>query len=138
MRISRLRLKNWMNFREADVKLRDRAFIVGPNASGKSNLLDVFRFLKKVANTGFKEAVEERGGVTKIRSFWARRYSDIEIDVELSSGEDNGAPPDWRYRISFNQDNQTPKLGIVPLAVEIGQRTVVNRRNHITRHLLCQ
>ncbi|MDD9857444.1 MAG: AAA family ATPase, partial [Gammaproteobacteria bacterium] len=49
MIVSRLTLKNWRNFREADVPLRERQFIVGPNASGKSNLLDVFRFLRDIA-----------------------------------------------------------------------------------------
>jgi predicted ATPase len=105
MRISHLRLKNWKNFTEVDVKLRDRVFIVGPNASGKSNLLDVFRFLKKIATTGFKEAVEERGGVSKIRCLSARRSSDIEIEVALISDETRSKIPDWRYYIAFSQDN---------------------------------
>jgi recombinational DNA repair ATPase RecF len=38
MIVSRLILKNWRNFRSVDVPLRERQFIVGPNASGKSNL----------------------------------------------------------------------------------------------------
>jgi len=99
MRISRLRLRNWKNFTEVDVKLRDRVFIVGPNASGKSNLLDVFRFLKKVAFNGFREAVEERDGISKIRCLAARRYSDVKIDMELTSGESKS--PEWRYSLSF-------------------------------------
>ncbi len=43
MMIKRLIVKNWRNFRELDVPLRERQFIVGANASGKSNLLDIFR-----------------------------------------------------------------------------------------------
>jgi len=49
MIITKLVLKNWRNFRSASISLRDRAFIIGVNASGKSNLLDVFRFLRDVA-----------------------------------------------------------------------------------------
>jgi len=41
--ISRLILSNWRNFRSADIPLRSRMFIVGPNASGKSNVLDAIR-----------------------------------------------------------------------------------------------
>ena len=33
MLISNLRLKNWRNFRDVDVALQPRQFIVGPNAS---------------------------------------------------------------------------------------------------------
>ena len=41
MRFRRLRLWNWRNFVDIDVELQRRAFLVGANASGKSNLLDV-------------------------------------------------------------------------------------------------
>jgi predicted ATPase len=47
--ISRLKLKNWRNFRQVDVELRERVFVIGPNAAGKSNLLDALRFLRDVA-----------------------------------------------------------------------------------------
>ncbi|MBF2753804.1 MAG: AAA family ATPase, partial [Gammaproteobacteria bacterium AqS3] len=50
MYISRVQLKNWRNFVEVDVPLCPRQFLVGPNASGKSNFLDVFRFLHDIAN----------------------------------------------------------------------------------------
>lgn len=106
MRISHLTLRNWKNFRKVDANLSSRMFIVGPNASGKSNLLDVFRFLKKIAISGFKDAVKERDGVSKIRCLAARRYSNVEIDVSIISKEDNAKTPDWRYHISFNQDNR--------------------------------
>jgi predicted ATP-dependent endonuclease of OLD family len=40
MIISGLILKNWRNFRSLDVSFTERVFVIGPNASGKSNLLD--------------------------------------------------------------------------------------------------
>ena len=43
MRLTHLTPKNWRNFKLADFDLQDRLFIVGPNASGKSNLLDALR-----------------------------------------------------------------------------------------------
>ncbi|MCX7049886.1 MAG: AAA family ATPase, partial [Candidatus Sumerlaeota bacterium] len=49
MIVSHVRLKNWRNFREVDVALGNRVFLVGPNASGKSNFLEVFRFLQDIA-----------------------------------------------------------------------------------------
>lgn len=47
--ISRIRLKNWRNFRELDVPLRELSYLLGPNASGKSNLLDAFRAVPQPA-----------------------------------------------------------------------------------------
>ena len=76
MLISRLTLKNWRNFTNVDVALQQRQFIVGPNASGKSNLLDAFRFLRDIAKQkggGLQDAIEKRGGLSKIRCLSAGR-----------------------------------------------------------------
>lgn len=102
MRFTRLFLQNWRNFLKVDVALRERMFITGPNASGKSNLLDALRFLRDVAEPrgGFQEAVHSRGGVSLLRSLHARRYPDVVIDVSL---EIEGV--DWRYVLAFRQDN---------------------------------
>jgi predicted ATPase len=68
MRVTKLFLQNWRNFLKVDVALRERMFIVGPNASGKSNLLDAFRFLRDIAEPrgGFQEAVQSRGGEKRV------------------------------------------------------------------------
>jgi predicted ATPase len=99
MQITRLKLKNWRNFREADVPLAARTHVLGANASGKSNLLDVFRFLRTVAQTdggGVQKALKDRGGLTKLRSLHARRDPEVRIEVELV--DDSGvAPTFWRY-----------------------------------------
>ena len=108
LRFRRLRLRNWKNFRQVDVALRDRVFLVGANASGKSNFLDAFRFLRDIAlsGSGFREAVlhPRRGGVSGIRCLAARQYPDVEIAVELEEEGDDGAA--WKYEIAFHQDNQ--------------------------------
>jgi predicted ATPase len=49
MIVTHVVLKNWRNFRAVNVPLRERSFLLGPNASGKSNFLDVFRFLRDVS-----------------------------------------------------------------------------------------
>ncbi len=81
MFVSHVRLKNWRNFRKVDVKLGYRVFAVGPNASGKSNFLDAFRFLRDIAKQGggLQKAVADRGGLSKIRCLAARRYPDVEL-----------------------------------------------------------
>jgi len=103
MIVSRVILKNWRNFRSVDVPLGHRVFLVGPNASGKSNLLDVLRFLRDIAKPGggLQWAVEQRRGLPKIRCLAARREPDVEIEVQLSA---NGAQPAWRYAIGIKQE----------------------------------
>jgi predicted ATPase len=105
LKFRRLRLINWKNFLRAEVEIGDRLFLVGPNASGKSNFLDAFRFLRDLATTGggFQEAVVRRGGVGAIRSLAARRNPDIELHVELQESTDGSS---WHYELAFGQDSQ--------------------------------
>jgi predicted ATPase len=108
MLITRLRLKNWRNFRDVDVALGPRGYVIGANASGKSNLLDVFRFLRTIAQSeggGLQKALKDRGGLTKLRSLHARRDPEVRIEVELA--EDIGADqPLWRYILAFKPEGK--------------------------------
>jgi predicted ATPase len=109
VKFKRIKLENWRNFKEADIPLQDRAFVVGPNASGKSNFLDAFRFLRDIVTDGLEKAVqgEKRGGISKIRALSARKYSDIAIECELANSDGSL----WIYRIEINQDNlRRPKI----------------------------
>ncbi|PIG93110.1 ATP-binding protein [Gloeocapsopsis sp. IPPAS B-1203] len=103
MIISHLSLKNWRNFRAVDVDLRDRVFLVGPNASGKSNFLDALRFLRDLAKNGggLQKAVRDRGSLSKIRCLYARRYPDVEIEIHLAENELQA--PTWKYSIGIKQ-----------------------------------
>lgn len=113
MIISKLVLKNWRNFRSIDVALSERVFVVGPNASGKSNLLDAIRFLRDVAKAGggLQTAISQRGGLSKIRCLSARKEPDVEFTVEVAS-ELNKAP-EWRYSIGITQQVRGYRLPIL-------------------------
>src|SRR3972149_2964913 len=104
MRISHVDLYSWKNFRKVNVKLTDRVFLVGPNASGKSNFLDALRFLRDLAapGGGLQYAVFERGGVSKIRCLAARQDPAVGIKVQLAEGSRNV----WSYEIKFNQQTR--------------------------------
>src|SRR5882724_8316264 len=109
LRFTRIHVENWRNFTHADAELQRRVFLIGPNAAGKSNLLDVFRFLNDIASVGggFQEAVRRRGGVSRIRSLAARKYPDIRICTHIGNDEN---PTAWAYELSFTQDNQRRAL----------------------------
>jgi hypothetical protein len=80
--------------------------VVGPNAAGKSNLLDSLRFLHDLVAVGggLQEAIRERGGVSRIRSLAARKDPVVEIAVEI--GDDGADDPIWSYELRFTQDAQ--------------------------------
>jgi predicted ATPase len=104
LRFTHINLENWRNFAKVDIDLQRRGFLIGPNASGKSNLLDVFRFLRELVSVGggFQEAVHKRGGVSSVRCLSARRHSDIVVRSSVGTDDD---PHVWEYEIRFNQDN---------------------------------
>lgn len=113
MIISRIKIKNWKNFKYLDVTLKNRMFIVGPNASGKSNFLDVFRFLRDIAKKGggLQNAVIDRGGISKIRCLAARAHPNVEIEIHLS--EYDSEKIKWKYAIGIKQQprgNRFPYL----------------------------
>ena len=108
MLVQRLILKNWRNFQQADVLLRDVTYLVGANATGKSNLLDVFRFLRDVCKPkggGLQAAVAERGGISKLRCLHARRDPEVRIEAHLAEGADDPEPL-WRYAIGFKSEGK--------------------------------
>ena len=126
MLVSKLKLQNWRNFRKVEVSLRERVFVIGPNASGKSNLLDVFRFLRDVAKPnggGLQRAVAARGGMTKLRCLLARRDPEVLIQVELSEVVDEA--PVWRYSLAFKSEGKGRQRVVVSQEIVENLRTGV-------------
>lgn len=107
MYIKNIRLQNWKNFTKADIAVQDRAFLVGPNAAGKSNFLDALRFLNDLTKPGggLERAVSDRGGLKKIRSLSARTTPEVEISVELIESEKDVATS-WEYTLKVRQENR--------------------------------
>lgn len=101
MIISNIQLYNWKNFHECSVNLAERCFIVGANATGKSNFLDAIRFLRDIVKQGggLQTAVDSRGGITKIRCLSARTRTDIKIKVTLREQPESNDK--WIYSIDF-------------------------------------
>lgn len=126
VRIKRLQLANWRNFTHVDVPLQRRSFVVGPNAAGKSNLLDSLGFLHEIVSVGggFQEAIRSRRGVSRIRSLAARKNPKILIAIEV--GGDSSGPPEWSYELQFSQDAQQ-RAYIKAEVVKQEGRTVLER-----------
>lgn len=106
LRFNRIRLENWRNFVKIRTDLERRVFLVGPNASGKSNFLDAFRFLHDIVSVGggLEQAVRMRGGISRLRCLAARNPSDVVIHVGLDAeGPEQGR---WEYELHLTQDKR--------------------------------
>jgi predicted ATPase len=103
MKVSNITIRNWRNFKDANVAVKDRTFIVGANAAGKSNFLDVFRFLRDIASSsggGLQKAIKDRGGMKKVRSLAARKDPNILLDVIMTDEAET-----WRYVLEITQES---------------------------------
>ena len=100
MQITHVTAHNWRNFKNLDIAVADRLLIVGPNAAGKSNLLDLFRFLGDISRPGggLAAALEARGGLSRARCLFSRNNhkGELAIMVDLRDGED-----EWRYELAI-------------------------------------
>ena len=101
MLIKKIKLHNWKNFQNCEVILTERCFIIGANASGKSNFIDALRFLRDISKQsgGLQSAVEERGSTTKIRCLTAKTLTNVSFTIDL--GESNEEKLLWTYIIDF-------------------------------------
>lgn len=105
MRLTHVTVKNWRNFKQADFELQDRMFVIGPNASGKSNLLDALRFLRHIASPGggFQDAVDRRGGMARIRCLAARNFNHGHVTLRIAIEDDSNATR-WSYEVTFTAE----------------------------------
>ena len=107
MRLTHVTVKNWRNFKQADFALQDRMLVIGPNASGKSNLLDALRFLGQIASPGggFQNAVASRGGTARLRCLAARRFNKGRVTLRITIGDDE-RPCTWAYEVTFTAEQR--------------------------------
>jgi len=107
MFITHVKIKNWRNFQEAEFNLTQPvSYIIGPNASGKSNLIDVFRFLRDICKPtggGLQQAIRLRHGLKKVRCLHARNDPEVRIEVALSDSLTDTSPT-WRYTLGFKSE----------------------------------
>lgn len=91
--ITRLWARNFRSIGSAELELDPLTVLVGPNASGKSNLLDMAGFLGDIARYGLETAVTRRGGMGSI----ARRNPagavaasevGLEVGIEVGLGQE--------------------------------------------------
>jgi predicted ATPase len=61
MLIKRIQISNFKSFKDLDIKLGAFNVVVGANASGKSNFIQIFRFIRDIANLGLENAISLQG-----------------------------------------------------------------------------
>jgi predicted ATPase len=130
LRFTNLALTNWRNFRHVNIALDKRAFFVGPNASGKSNLLDAIRFLSEIARPGsggLQAAVEARGGFSSLRCLQARTQPYVEFVADVGNDDETSR---WKYQLRINVEKREKFPTVVHEKVWQAGHLIKDRSRH--------
>ena len=118
--IRRLQARNYRCLRYVDLRLDRFQVLVGPNAGGKSTVLDAVGFLGDLVASGVEAAVERRS--PDFRDLvWARPERGDGIGFELAvecglSASDPNAPPEpaddrvFRYEVAIREVDGAPRI----------------------------
>lgn len=113
--IKKLQVKNYKSLKNLDLELGRRNVLVGPNMSGKSNLIDCFKFLTQMCISGVSRVFLDRGGFSEV--VW-KGESDGPISFRLvieqeANEEESGKS--YEYEISIAG---SPTTGLISIERE--------------------
>jgi predicted ATPase len=79
--------------------------LVGPNAVGKSNVVDCLRFVRDAVSTDLEHAVSTRGGIGRVRQY--SKTKPFKVSVKLEFVQDFPGLPDRSASYEFAIESQT-------------------------------
>src|SRR6266567_1348120 len=101
--ITRLQVRNFKSLRDIDLELGPLNVLVGPNMSGKSNLLDALHFLWEIffpegGRPGVGAAIAERGGIED--TVW-KGADDKQVTISLEAFDPADASTQYKYDVQL-------------------------------------
>ena len=121
--LRRLHVKNFKLLRDVEIEFEQDAptVLIGPNASGKSTVLEVLDFLGRCAEDGLDEAVVAHGGMA------AMRTAGVTAPIKISSGwrtSPEGRSLLWEFEIGSHGGGRP---SILEESLAAGDRVLVGR-----------
>lgn len=98
--LRKLTVSNYKSLRRVAVPLGPLNVLVGPNESGKSNFLDVIRFLGDSVREDLQPAIDRRGGMDRLR-FRGAESGTVSLSVEANVTQYSSETAPDEYTLSF-------------------------------------
>ena len=77
--LRRLRVEGFKSIASLDLELRPLNVLIGANGAGKSNLIEVFRFVREIIEQRLQAYVARQGGAERVLHYGRRRTDWIEL-----------------------------------------------------------
>ena len=79
MAIKKIQVSNFKSFKDLNIELGTFNVVIGANASGKSNLTQIFKFLKDIEENSLNDAISMHGGLESLRNLKIGSKSELTI-----------------------------------------------------------
>ncbi|MBC7128882.1 MAG: AAA family ATPase [Thermoplasmatales archaeon] len=96
MFIKKIKVTNFKSFNDLEVKLGKFNVLIGANASGKSNFIQIFKFLKDIENWGLDDAISLQGGIKYLRNLKLRNSKNLSIKCVYGYDKNEGGSIETR------------------------------------------
>jgi predicted ATPase len=115
MTIKTIKVKNFKSFKDLQVDLGKFNVLIGANASGKSNFIQIFKFLRDITAHGLDNAVQLQGGPEYLTNLNTGIGEILSIQVVLSQSHEF---PRETFLLYDRKARGGPGGGIAPLEAE--------------------
>ncbi len=81
MAIKKITVTNFKSFKHLEVELGNFNLLIGANASGKSNFIQIFKFLRDIVTHGLDNAISMQGDVGYLRNVTIGSSEDFSVEA---------------------------------------------------------
>jgi predicted ATPase len=87
--IEKIRVKNFRSFKDLELNLGALNIVIGANASGKSNFVQIFKFLRDITIHGLENAISLQGGIEYLRNINIGSSENLSLEVLCKSSKED-------------------------------------------------
>ncbi|MHB8164827.1 MAG: AAA family ATPase [Methanoregula sp.] len=90
MGINKIKIENFKTFDDLEVTLGKYNVLIGANAAGKSNFIQIFKFLRDISSHGLDNAIYMQGGLEFVRNSNISYSKNLIVQIDYESNDNEG------------------------------------------------